>query len=266
MNHMESLAHRIGVLLLTGLAAAMAPASVAADPVPVRFAEGVVHGFLVLRTLDGTAIATGDLIQVSRGGRVTARLVFRFKDGSLHDETAVFSQQGHFKLISDRVIQKGKTFKRPLEMSIDCVKGQVSVRYTEEDGDVKTEVEQMEIPADLSNGLMLTLLKNVKPATPSVVSMIAATPKPMKVKLEITSAGEEPFSFAGSGRKAIHYVVHVDIGGIKGLLADLLGKDPPDTHVWILGGEAPAFVKSEGPLFPGGPSWRIELAAPVWKK
>lgn len=263
---MRYLRRRISVLVLVGLAAGSSPGRAAADPVPVRFAEGVVHGFLVLRTLDGTAIATGDLIQVARGGRVTARLVFRFNDGSLHDETAVFSQSGHFKLISDRVIQKGKTFKRPLEMSIDCVKGQVSVRYTEEDGDVKTEVEQMEIPPDLSNGLMLTLLKNVRPGTPSAVSLIAATPKPLLVKLEITSAGEEPFSFAGSARKAIHYVVHVNIGGIKGLLADILGKDPPDTHVWILGGEAPAFVKAEGPLFPGGPSWRIELVAPVWKK
>lgn len=263
---MTILTRRIGVLLVAGLAAALAPASVAADPVPVRFAEGVVHGFLVLRTLDGTAIATGDLIQVARGGRVTARLVFRFNDGSLHDETAVFSQQGHFKLISNHLVQKGKTFKRPMDLSIDCLKGQVTARYTEEDGDAKVAVEQMEIPPDLSNGLMLTLLKNIRPTPPSTVSMIAATPKPLKVKLEITSAGEEAFSFAGAARKAIHYVVHVDIGGIKGVLADILGKDPPDTHVWILGGEAPAFVKSEGPLFPGGPSWRIELAAPVWKK
>lgn len=263
---MTRLSRRIGVLLLTGLAAVIAPASLAADPVPVRFTEGVVHGFLVLRTLDGTAIATGDLIQLARGGRVTARLVFRFTDGSLHDETAVFSQQGHFKLISDHLVQKGKTFKRPIDMLIDCLKGQVTVRYTEEDGDAKVAVEQMAMPPDLSNGLMLTLLKNIRPTPPSTVSMIAATPKPLKVKLEITSAGDEAFSFAGSARKAIHYVVHVDIGGIKGVLADILGKDPPDTHVWILGGEAPAFVKSEGPLFPGGPSWRIELAAPVWKK
>ena len=148
---MTRLSRRIGVLLLTGLAAVIAPASLAADPVPVRFTEGVVHGFLVLRTLDGTAIATGDLIQLARGGRVTARLVFRFTDGSLHDETAVFSQQGHFKLISDHLVQKGKTFKRPIDMLIDCLKGQVTVRYTEEDGDAKVAVEQMAMPPDLSN-------------------------------------------------------------------------------------------------------------------
>jgi hypothetical protein len=86
------------------------------------------------------------------------------------------------------------------------------------------------------------------------------------VKLAITSQGEEPFSIGGSSRKATHYVVKVEIGGAAGLVAPLLGKQPPDTHVWILGGEAPAFVKSEGPLFFGGPVWRIELTSPVWRR
>src|SRR5438552_19184240 len=77
---------------------------------------------------------------------------------------------------------------------------------------------------------------------------------------------EEPFSIGGSSRQATHYVVKVEIGGAAGLVAPLLGKQPPDTHVWILGGEAPAFVKSEGSLFFGGPVWRIELASPVWRR
>jgi hypothetical protein len=34
--------------------------------------------------------------------------------------------------------------------------------------------------------------------------------------------------------------------------------------LWILSGEAPAFVKSEGPLYLGGPIWRIELDNPAW--
>lgn len=40
----------------------------------------------------------------------------------------------------------------------------------------------------------------------------------------------------------------------------------PPTRVWILEGEAPAFVKSEGPLYLGGPIWRIELTNPVWPR
>jgi hypothetical protein len=71
---------------------------------------------------------------------------------------------------------------------------------------------------------------------------------------------------AGSTRKATHYVVHVDIKGLAGLMAELVGKQPPDSHVWIMQDEAPAFVKSESPLYPGGPLWRIELTGPTWPK
>ena len=71
------------------------------------------------------------------------------------------------------------------------------------------------------------------------------------MKLEFTRVDEEPVSAAGSGRKAIHYVVKVHVPSVTGAsaIASLLGKMPPYSHVWILGGEAPAFVKSESPLF-----------------
>jgi hypothetical protein len=110
-------------------------------------------------------------------------------------------------------------------------------------------------------------MKNIAPDAPrTTVSMVAATPKPRLVKLVITPTGEEPFSTGGTERKAMHYVVKVEIGGVAGVLAPLVGKQPPDSHVWVLGGEAPAFVKSEGPLALGGDSWRIELVSPVWPK
>ena len=80
----------------------------------------------------------------------------------------------------------------------------------------------------------------------------------------VTSVGEERFSLRASTRHATHYVVKIDIGGVAGLLATLLGKQPPDSHVWILGGEAAAFVKAEGPSYLGGPVWHTELASPSW--
>ena len=73
---------------------AAAAGSLGAEVVAVRHPEGLVHGFLALRTLTGETIADGDLIQTSKDGRVTSRLVFRFRDGSVHDETAVFTQDG----------------------------------------------------------------------------------------------------------------------------------------------------------------------------
>jgi len=54
-----------------------------AEPIPVRHIEGTVHGFLALRSKEGRVLAVGDLFQVVGGDRVTSRLIFRFKDGSV---------------------------------------------------------------------------------------------------------------------------------------------------------------------------------------
>ena len=151
----------ISIAVLVAWAALLLPGPMRAEPVAVRHAEGLVHGFLVLRTLEGETIADGDLIQVARRDRVTSRLVFHFKDGSLHDETAVFSHRCNFRLVSDRLIQKGPAFQHSMEVSIDGSSGQVTVRTTGDDGKKKVVTERLELPSDVSNSLVLTLLKNI---------------------------------------------------------------------------------------------------------
>jgi hypothetical protein len=96
--------------------------------------EGTEHGFLALRTKEGRVLAAGELFQVVRGDRVTSRLLFRFKDGSVDDETTVFSQRGNFHLISDHHVQKGPTFPDPMDVSIDVDRREVIVRSTGKDG------------------------------------------------------------------------------------------------------------------------------------
>jgi hypothetical protein len=164
------------------------------EAVPVRFNEGLVHGFLKVSSADGTRLADGDLFQTSSGGRVTGRLTFHFKDGSLQDETTVFTQQKAFRLISYHLIQKGPSFPRALDMSIDAQR-QVTVRYAGDHGEPKTEIEHL--PADVApaNGMILTMLKNVRPhQPPASLSLVVATPKPQVVSLLMSSAGDESFS------------------------------------------------------------------------
>jgi hypothetical protein len=152
-------------------------------------------------------------------------------------------------------------------MSIDQQRQQVTVRYMDDDGKEKIADEHMDLPEDLANGLMSILLKNIPPSqTAMSVSMVAATPKPRLVKLAITRTGEEPFSNGRISHKASHFLVKVELGGVSGVVAPLVGKQPPDSHVWIFGGEAPAFIRSEAPFYSGGPSWRIELTSPVWHR
>jgi hypothetical protein len=253
------------VSIIAAVALAGMSVDLRAEPVPVRYTEGLVHGFLLLRTLDGQIVADGDLYQVPRGTRVTAQIVFRFRDGSVHDETAVYTQTREFRLVSYRLSQKGASFPRTLDMSIDATSGHVQVRYSDDEGEHKTESERMELPPDLANGLVSTLLKNVRPdALPRSLSYVAATPKPRLVKLELESGPQARFATGRRGRVATHYVVKVDVGGLAGLVAPLVGKQPPDSHVWILRGAAPAFVRAEQTLFPGGPVYRVELTSPSW--
>ena len=256
----------LSVCALVACAAIFHAGSPAEAQVPVQHPEGLVHGFLELRTLEGAILADGALIQNVRGDRVTTRLIFHFKDGSTYDDTAIFSQRGSFRLLSDHLIEKGPAFEHPMDVMVNGLTGEITVTYTE-GGKEKTETERLRLPSDVANGIVPVLLKNIRPDTPEIkLSMVVATPKPKLVKLGITPQGEETFSTGSATHKAMHYVVKAELGGLTGAFASLLGKEPPDTHVWILDGEAPAFVKMEGPLALGGPVWRMELVAPTWPR
>ncbi len=243
---------------------ALVTACVWSDPVEVKHIEGTVHGFLVLRSMDGKTLASGDLTQVVQGNHLVTHLAFRFKDGSSDEETTVWSQHGNFELLSDEHVQKGPAFPHPMAVSIDVPHGLVTVRATD-NGKEKVETSHTDLPADLANGLLMTLLKNIRPEAGEVkVSYVAATPKVRIVRLAIKPDAEESFSTAGAGRKAKHYVIKVEIGGLAGVAAPLVGKQPRDIHMWVLGGNAPAFVRMEGQFYEGGPIWSVELTSPVW--
>jgi hypothetical protein len=216
--------------------------AILAEPLAVRYIEGETHGFLVLRTMDGKRLADGDLRQFVKGDRVTSQVSFQFKDGSLYEDTAVFTQRREFQLVTDHLVQKGPSFKEAMDMFTDVPKYQGNGSL-DAHGKTKEASQQMELPSDLANGMVFTLLKNIEPTPhPTTLSMVVGTPKPRIVKLEITPVDEEPFLVGDSKRKALHYDVHVKIEGVVGLAAQAARKQPPDTHAWILHDEAPVMV------------------------
>jgi hypothetical protein len=241
------------------------PALLFSGVVSVRHREGVGHGFLTFKNAQGKTVAVGEEIDTVQGDRVKTHLRFVFKDGSIYEETTLFSQSQTFRLISDHVIQKGPAFKYAMESTIDTVAGEVKVRSTDEKGKQKDISEKMDLPPDLANGMVSILLKNIEPdAAKTSFSLLSTGPKPRVVKLVITSQGQESFSVAGSGRKATHYVIKIEIGGIAGVIAPISGKEPPDRHMWIYGREVRTMVKFEGPLSEDGPSGQILPTGPEW--
>ena len=231
----------------------------------MRHPEGTLHGFLSLTTEQGQVLASGDLVEVVRGDRVTSRLTFHFKDGSLDDETTVFTQRGVFRLISDHHIQRGAYFPTQLDMSIDVPKGTVITRWQEKDGKEQVSTEHIKMPADLSNGLVTPVVKNLSADTPETkVAMIVPTPKPRLVALALRPMGAAPFSVAGMARKGLEYEIKIELGGIVGLIAPVVGKEPPNIYMWIESGEVPIFLRETGPLFEGGAILAINLVGPGW--
>jgi hypothetical protein len=237
----------------------------AAAPVPVRFAEGSLHGFLVLSTPKEVLIASGDLFQVVRDGEVKSRLLFHFKDGSVFDETVVFTQRNVFTLQSYRLVQRGPVFPEDTEISLERASGKYRVKTrARKDGREKVLDGTLVLPPDVYNGMVLTVVKNLAGGAGETVHMVAFTPAPKLIKLELAPAGEQKVLVGGSERTATRYVLKPILGTWLKLFASLLGRMPPDNHAWIITAEVPAFVKFEGPLYMNGPVWRIELTSPRW--
>ena len=247
---------RIAVLAALALTFTLSGSVAAlAEPVGVRFTEGVGRGFPVLRDVRGDKIAQGDLVQVARGDRVENRLTFRFRDGSFYDETVVFSQRDVFTLLSYRLVQRGPSFPESLDASVDRETGRYTVRYkSDEDSPEELVKGKFEMPEDAYNGLLTTLMKNLPTGTSATVQIIAFTPKPRLVKMLLMPANAETVMMSETAVPSTRFLVKPQLG----LFASLLVADIPDIKIWVSGGEAPAFLRFEGPLYFMGPIWRID--------
>jgi len=245
---------KIAVLAVLALTLTLSGTALA-EPVAVRFTEGVGRGFPVLRNANGEKIAQGDLVQVARGDRVENRLTFRFRDGSFYDETVVYSQRDVFTLISYRLVQRGPSFPETIEAAVDRSSGRYTVRYKgDEDSPEEVLKGTFEMPADAYNGLLSTLMKNLPTGESATVQIIAFTPKPRLVKMLLMPATEDTVMMSETAVPSTRFLVKPQLG----LFASLLVADIPDIKIWVSGGEAPAFLRFEGPLYFMGPIWRID--------
>jgi hypothetical protein len=241
-------------------------ASVHAEPVKVRLPEGNARGFLVLRTLDGTAIAYGELRQKPVGGTIESVLALSFKDGSVREETATFTQKDVFRLEAYRLVQRGPSFPKQ-EIAFDRKTGQyTAVTQEKKDDEEKSASGPLEMPADLYNGMALILLKNLAPGARTSGQLAAFLPKPRLLKVELGPEGEDRVTVGGQAKKVIRHLVNLEIGGLTGALAALIGKEPPDLRYWLAAGEVPAFVRFQGAMYLNGPVWRLEMAPVEWPR
>lgn len=232
--------------------------------IPATHKQGSTHGFLVVKSAEGKVIGIGDQIQVVHGDQVRSRLVLHFRDGSVDDEVTIFKQNATFQLLSDHHIQKGPSFPQPMDLTLDIAKKKAT--WSEEKGDKhERKTEEMDLPSDLANGMISLAVQNFpEHSSEMTVSYMAGTSKPRAVKLVVTPDGYESFELGGVKRRSKRFNLHVEIGGVVGVVAKIAGKQPDDIKVWVLEGDAPAFLRMRGPLYQGGPIWTTELTSPTW--
>ncbi len=224
---------------------------------------GSSHGFVVLKDPSGKLIAVGDEINVTEGSTVRSRLIIRFRDGSIDDERTVFTQGKTLQLITDHHIQKGPSYKEPLDEDINVRAGTITYHdYKDGKDDVKTD--HMDLPPDLANGMIAEVLENFPHNAPEMKVSYIAGSKPRIVHLSIKPELDDPFYVGGIRHRAKRYNIHVEIGGVAGVVAPVIGKQPSDMKIWVMDGEVPTFLKMEGQLYEQGPVWTMELASPTW--
>jgi hypothetical protein len=220
-----------------------------------------MRGFMAVRSEAGALLGYGEFVQVAHGDRVTLRITLRFRDGSLDDETAVYTQHRVFQLVTDHHIQHGPFFAKSLDLTVHA-DGDIVVSTVDKDGKHETETNHIDLPSGTTNGMLETLLVNVPPNAPEFkLPMIAPSGKGRLIQLAVSPDGEGTFScVAGSRRKASIFRIKMELGGVAGVVAPLIGKQPDDIFVWVLEGEVPAIVRVVGQLSEGGPVVSIELA------
>lgn len=228
--------------------------AVPAEPIPVRHTQRPMHRMMVARSEAGDVIASGEFSQVAEGDEVTMRLTYRFVDGSIDDETTTYRQRGAFRLVRSHLVQQGPFFVRPVDFAVEASTGTATMRTTDKTGKAHVETERLELPPDLANGFVGTLLLNVPPnAAPFRVGMLAPVGGGRLIHLLISQEGEQPFQMAGQTVKATVFRIHPELGGIVGVIARLIGLQPKDVMVWVLEGDEPAVVRIVGQLGGYGP-------------
>jgi hypothetical protein len=89
------------------------------------------------------------------------------------------------------------------------------------------ESEHMDLPDDLTNGFVGTLLLNVPHNTrPFRVGILAPVGGGRLIRILISPEGEQPFHTTGQTLKATVFRIHPELGGIVGVIAPLIGLQP----------------------------------------
>jgi hypothetical protein len=245
---------------LSMLAAAAMCAALPAHAVPLRWPEGTLRGFPVVRDQAGRQIANGTLTQWIEDDKLHVSATYDFDDGRVVEEKTVLAQHPELaQLFWSWEERKGSQVQR--SYSIDFTTGHAVVhKQGEDDRDDHLDDARKLGHAFAGVGFMYAvknIVGDLEKGAEVELTAVAFTPKPRTVTVSIKRDYEGSLAMGGRTLGAERFVIHPEIP--LAFIAKLFVK-APDQYLWFYRPSPPAFLRADIPLAePSDPIIRIEL-------
>lgn len=230
-------------LVLLALATGNLAAAAEDGPVTVRHAVGALHGFPSMSDAAGRVIADGELTQELTGERLSVTARWVFADGHRAEEHDAFA-------VGRELVQESYSWTETLKgeelrrLEVDLRTGKAVAVTRGEGGERKRETAQLELTRGRSfagYGVALAASElSLKAGGKAELTLVAFTPKPRTVTLEVRREGEERIAVAGRPIRCDRYTLHP---AIPALLKPFVGAK--DAHLWLTHAAPPALVRAE---------------------
>lgn len=226
---------------------------------------GAAHGYPALTDMNGKKLADGEFRQWMESDRLHIVITYKFRDGQLFEENALFRQQP--ELIQEQWSWKeSKRAKVEREFSANLMAKTASVHIHkgQENKDVSGDI--MTEPGRTFAGFGFTLaLSNLRKRLINgeqiELKAVGFAPKPflkpMLATVKISYGGLQRMKMGGRFYRGDQFIIHPEIAAIAKLFIPV-----PDTKIWLTNPQPAGFLRWEGPIvLPTDPVVRVDLVS-----
>jgi hypothetical protein len=250
----------LAALLLTTVVSATPTAAIELTEL-----EGAAHGYPGLCDLNGKKLADGEFRQWVKDDKLHVVITYKFPDGQLYEETALFRQQP--ELIQEQWSWRELKGGRPQrEFAADFLartgSAHISKENETEDVSENIEVEPGRTFAGFGFTIALgNLRKRLLGGEQIELKAVGFSPfptlKPQVVTVKISHGGLDRMKMSGRFLKGDRFIIHPEISPIARLFVQV-----PDTKIWLTNPIPAGFLRWEGPIMlPTDPMIRVDLVS-----
>lgn len=217
--------------------------------------EGDVQAFPSLLDASGHVLADGRFTQRIEGDSLHIEARYDFADGRIVEEKATLRLRPSLEQRSWEWSERGADGEVSRKFAVDFASGHATGRKGRDQLDEHLDVH----PGRTFAGIALVVaVKNLRHelarGSSADLEVVAFTPKPRTVGLEVRRDGPDELLVAGRRLATEKWTLHPKVPAIAKLFVHA-----DDQHVWLFRDDPPALLRFEGPLMePSDPVIRVE--------